>query len=343
MLRVGRLFACCASLGCAAPAGSRPGATADEHPPTTFTTDTASPAPVPTGPDTAETVPPLDCAAIPDEPLSEAVVPGARGFHDVAFDRAGNIYGSDGASLVRATYDGTAGPFAVPDGGVAGLDRLLDGDLVGAASATSSLFRVDVGTGASSLLSGDHGAYGVVVARDGTIWTAEARDGIRRTDPATGETTEIFSGHGILPRVLNFAPDDARLYFGTLSGVEGIIYAIDLDADLDPLGEAYPYARGVGDGQFHDSLAVDGCGNLYVMNFDDGWMWRVVPNGDPDGDGRPNGTAGRYFDPAMYAHGAKFGSGIGGWRVDALYVPHPYDENQVSEIVVGVPGRVGSP
>ena len=40
-----------------------------------------------------------------------------------------------------------------------------------------------------------------------------------------------------------------------------------------------------------------------------------------------------------YGHGATWGTGVGGWLEDALYVPMPYGSNQVREIQIGVPGR----
>lgn len=59
-------------------------------------------------------------------------------------------------------------------------------------------------------------------------------------------------------------------------------------------------------------------------------MYRVTPEGEVS----------LYVDlgPTEYAHGAEWGSGVGGWRVDALYVSRPFDDDSVAEIVVGIPG-----
>ena len=78
-------------------------------------------------------------------------------------------------------------------------------------------------------------------------------------------------------------------------------------------------------------LAVDYCDNLYVCDYNTQTLYRVDTGG--------NVTDYVNFPGGQYSHGAEFGSGIGGFRVDALYVAQPYNGDSVLEIVVDVPGR----
>ena len=79
-----------------------------------------------------------------------------------------------------------------------------------------------------------------------------------------------------------------------------------------------------------DGLTMDACGYLYVPSYEERALFRVSPEGKVI----------RYFqfEPAKYGHGLEWGSGIGGWNANALYLPQPYDGNTVVEVVVGVPG-----
>ncbi len=94
------------------------------------------------------------------------------------------------------------------------------------------------------------------------------------------------------------------------------------------------FATDVGvSGSYHDGLGVDVCGNVYVNDFWSLSFFRVSPLGvvkllktwaSPD---------------PGYGHGQEWGSGLGEWRDDAIYVPQPYDGNTVAELVVGIPSR----
>jgi hypothetical protein len=99
------------------------------------------------------------------------------------------------------------------------------------------------------------------------------------------------------------------------------------------LGPPRVHSPSVGGG-WHDGVAVDACGYIYVPEFWDSVLLRVDPQGNSivyyDWDGST---------PAGYGHGVIFGTGVAGWREDALYLPMPYADNGVQEIVTGVPGR----
>jgi hypothetical protein len=321
-------------LGCSAPDGDAPastGPTAEtaETAQTGQTADTATPSTAETGVETG-----LDCAALPSAPLSMTQLGAPRGYHDVAFDTEGHILGSDGNSLLEVTYDDAVSVFVPGAGVVQGMDWLPGGDLV-YADGNGSLMRVTP-EGAASLMVGGSGAYtvyGVLVGPDGKVYSA-TWDTIERYDPATGERVTLLADPAVRPYVLDFSPDYRRLYIGTIwSG--GSVWALDLDEALEPTGPPTLLATvGGGEKQLHDALGVDACGNLYVAEFYTDNLYRISPAGEVS-------LLVDYSD-VSYGHGLEWGSGIGGWRTDALYVPQPYDGNRVMEIVIGVPSAGGT-
>jgi hypothetical protein len=116
------------------------------------------------------------------------------------------------------------------------------------------------------------------------------------------------------------------MYIGSI-GV-GEVYYFDLDADLNPVGDVQVFAR-TGSSGWHDGLGVDVCGNVYVADYVTSSLYRVSEDG---------GTVTSMVDVVDfgYGHGLTWGSGIGGWRADALYLPQPYNGYTVREVVIGV-------
>ena len=153
---------------------------------------------------------------------------------------------------------------------------------------------------------------------------AATRTRTRRISPTTTS--------GVSPRSLAFSKDYRKLYVGTIDS-SGRIYTIDLDEDLLPAGDPQLFAEGVGHG-WHDGIGIDICGNVYAVDYASSSLYRVSADGkqvDKLVDWSENSRE--------FAHGLSFGSGIGGWRIDALYLPEPQNDSQVKEIVLGVPGN----
>jgi sugar lactone lactonase YvrE len=256
-------------------------------------------------------------------------MPAARGYHGLAVDDQGYIVGSDGSNLIRSDYQGNWSVFVPSMGTVQQMDYLPNGDLAVAANG-GALMSV-TSFGGQSIIVTDVFAYAVLVGPDGIVYTANSSQ-VYRVDPALNQRTVFTSmPGGETAHALNFSPDYAKMYIGVISGASSV-YQLDLDANRNPIGIPYLLASNVGSG-WHDGLAVDICGNLYVPEFWSRSLYRVTRFGQVQ----------RYLDwssnGSQYGHGAVFGNNIGGFRDDALYMPMPYGGNTVKELIIGVPSR----
>ncbi len=280
----------------------------------------------------------FDCSTIPAQPIAQRQVPGARGYHDVAFHEDGTIFGSDdwdNSAVVKADFAGNVSIFAPPTETIQQIVELDDGDFA-VANSQRGIQRLDQTTGGLSTIYGNVYAYGLIKDPNGMLWAAD-EERLWRVDPNTGNATEIM-GRNVLargaPRVIAFNLDYTKLYMGTRGGSQGRIYAVDLDANYDLVGQPYEFSSGVGDGDYHDTMGVDICGNLYVADFWTASMHRI------DRTGNRTGLIQWQFSwNGPYGHGLEFGTGEDGWLVDAIYLSQPYSGNTVLEVDVGVPSR----
>ncbi len=298
--------------------------------------DSASGAP------TADTAPPfeVDCNALSNRPLSMRQLTGARGYHDVIMTQDPFILGQDTqGTLIRAPYMQNGAPLVPGIGTIQQFDWLPNGDLAVMRDINATVTRVNPLTGGMTVITQlDSNGYGIRTAPDGKLWVADYSAGLVRVDPATGAKETLLRINGLNPRVINWSPDYSRLYIGTFMG-DGRVFYIDLDQNMDPIdadsngvADVRVFATGVGSGSYHDALEVDYCGNLYMTDYSYHNMYRIDPQGNVS----------LYLDMNVnnqYGHGARFGNGVGGFRLDALYVPQPYNGHTVAEIVIGVPSR----
>ncbi|MCB9674546.1 MAG: SMP-30/gluconolactonase/LRE family protein [Alphaproteobacteria bacterium] len=303
-------------------------------PPTDTDTDTV-PTPVHTGHtgdtavvhtgDTGPDVPVFDCTSLQTAPFQSRRVPGARAYHGLAFDTLGNLVGSDGSSLIRVAGSNDASLWVPNSSSGQQMDYLPDGDLVFAHS-NGNIVRITP-AGATTVIASNVNAYGVIVGPDGFIYTAN-QSVVNRIDPVTGDRSVYVSGVSV-PKVINWSPGLDRFYIGTNSS-GGAVYEVETDpVTLEPLGS--PTLLANTSNSWHDALGVDVCGNLYVAEFWDRRLWRITPDGDA--------SILVQYPSDRYGHGLVWGSGIGEWDALAVYVPQPYDNNSVSEAIIGIPDR----
>ncbi len=273
----------------------------------------------------------FDCSTVPDVLPDEATIEGARAYKGLAFDGEGNLVGNDESSLIKASYDGDWRVFVPGVGTVEGMIYLPGGDLIVTTSWDSGhMRRVTPEGGISTLVSGLM-AYSVILGPDGMLYAA-GWNGAYRVDPDTGAVDTLIETGWDEPwsaRTLAFSTALDRLYIGTVDD-RGRIFYWDLDEDLRIVGDPKVFVEDVGNG-WHDGLGMDICGNLWAVDFESASLYRISPEGEVR-------TMADWSDNEdRFGHGLAWGSGLGGWRDDALYFPMPEAGNTVKEIVVGVP------
>lgn len=270
---------------------------------------------------------------MPDTLPPETHIEGARAYKGLAFDADGLLVGSDNSSLIKSSYDGDWSVFLPGAGDIEQMTYLPDGDLVVTTSWSNGHMRRITPEGGVSVLAPGLSAYSVILGPDGMLYGA-GWDGVYRVDPETGESDELLSTRGGGPsgRTLAFSADLTRLYMGTVDD-RGRIFYFELGEDLEILSEPKLFVEGVGHG-WHDGLGVDICGNLWAADYDSSKLFRISPDGQIDvmADWSDNSN--------QFGHGLFWGSGVGGWRADALYMPVPEAGKKVKELVIGVPAAV---
>ncbi len=282
--------------------------------------------------ETGETGMTYDCSIPVEEQLAPVgEVPNARGYHGLAINADGMMLGTDtNNTLLQCDSSGEWSVFRPGLGPMEQLLKLPDGDIVASTVQTGDLLRITPEGGTSIIASGVH-TYGVTLGPDGLLYVSSRRQ-VLRIDPVSGDqemVVELERQQGE-PRDFDFSPDHTRLYITTISGQALVLY-LELDEDLDPVGDIKTFASGVGNG-WMDGLAVDICGNLYVPDYVTLSLWTV----DHDGSGR------KLWDPPIdnrYGHGAEWGTGTHGWNRTSLFLPQPYNGNTVMEVDVGFPDR----
>lgn len=258
---------------------------------------------------------------------------GPRGYHGLAIDAEGRIYGTaSDLTLVRSTYDGAWMPF-LPNVATEQIAFAPNGHLILAAAdglggITPDALRYAI----NPALYG----YGLRIGPNGRGYLAEAR-ALRSVNLVTGiaETLAIVEDEdpAVMAHALDFSPSFDALYVG-MTGESGVnVRVLRLDDDLQPLGPLEDFAEISHGKVWIDGVATDICGNLYVADFTSSKLFRITPDG----------SSAVYFDwsddPTQYGHGVIFGTGVGGFREDAIYLPMPYNDHTVQEIIVGVPSR----
>ena len=279
----------------------------------------------------------FDCATVPEMPEPETIIEGASGSKGLAFDAEGHIVGTDGTSLIKATYEGEWEVWIPGVNQVEGLAYLSGGDLVSTYGYGAGEIKRYTPEGGQSGIVGGLANYSGAIAPNDTIYAA-GWNGAYVIHPDTGEYSALFGDGpssfpaGVSPRTLAFSKDHDRLFIGTIDN-QGRVFVVDLDEDYMPVGDPEVFAEGLGRG-WHDGLGIDACGNVYAVDYDTTALYRA------SADGSQVTTLVSWADNRReLAHGLIFGTGEHGWRIDALYLPESENGNQVKEIVVGVPGN----
>jgi hypothetical protein len=272
----------------------------------------------------------LDCENLPAGPFNYGILFGPKATEDMAFDNLGNVIGADNGNLFKSTYAGEPSLWVPGAGGfIAGLRAIPSGDIVYADVSSGTMYRIEADTGVRhAVLSGMEYANGIEVDLDGYVYAAEQNGSrVRRFDPITGEFDIVADGLDN-PNGVSFSPDYRTLYIGSFGG--GTILALPFDEHGNP-GEPEVLVESLGN-HLLDGMGVDACGNIYVCEYLAAKVWRISP------DGQLREPIVDFSSDTEWIPNMQWGSGIGGWVEDNLYVLD-IAANKMFEVPLGVPGK----
>jgi len=229
-------------------------------------------------------------------------------------------------TIARMTRSGTW-DFVVPyqSEELAGIDILLNGDLVIADEANGIIARV-TSEGATTVLDGSIlSPNSIAVSNLGIVYTT-AFDEIFRIDPETLDKVSLarYPGHDL--DGLAFSPDFKYLWFN--QDDQGEVYRMELDEQGYEVDTEFVVDFNLQFNTEIDGMTTDACGNLYIVRTD-GKISRYLHDGTKQ-------HAFLRIEEAQYASALHFGSGIGGWERDHLYMMDRF--GTLFDIDVGIPG-----
>jgi sugar lactone lactonase YvrE len=327
-----------ATVGCTRAPERNPRAEPDPRttaPTTVPTLDTAPASPTGHTGHTGDTGPALDCAELPEAVFVRhmANMPSTE---DFTFDDEGYTWGVStvNGGLIRTLYDGTPEvmkPNVSSWGRGARFLPGAGGDLLVAERDTGSLLRFDRDTmGTTVVHAGYNEPNGLAIGEDGMVHLTQGVGPVVRVDPDTGEQSVIHDSN-VSTDGITFAPDYQRLYWDSEYG-QIATAVIDADGVVTEEASVLTTIDVEGSGlSILDGMAADACGNLYVVRMS-GQIIRVTP------DGTQSLVIDLSMSPAASLISAvNFGSGVGGWERDHLYVMSLLEG--MFEIDVGIEGK----
>jgi hypothetical protein len=275
-----------------------------------------------------EEPPPFDCENIPEGPFELTKLEGPMASEDLDFDMEGNLLGSNDKAIFKSEYNQGPKVFVPEMKFRAGMRFLPSGQLVICDNEKGQLVRIDVDGNKFPFMVGLSYPNGLTVDMKGWVYfTEHDANKVWRVHPYTGEHTLITDKIGN-PNGLTFSPDYKTLYIGGFNGGK-TVYAMSISEDGVP-GKLVSWAK-VGTG-WHDGMATDVCGNVYLADYQQTAIYRISPDGKESSvviDGSK--IQGAYL-PNM-----KWGSGLGGWDSTKAYLPDGWNKG-VFEVDLGVPG-----
>lgn len=296
-------------------------------------------APLPPEPPAPPPPPPVeDCDGLPSLTGSAVAMKGLDLGWDFVFDAQGRALHAVDEDLVATSFDGARAPLVpgVVEGFWLALRRLPGGDLLAVedppkAGAPARLVRIDPEAGTRAVLGDISDSISLEVGTDGRVYFADPTAGVVRAyAPDTDEVVDVAAEMGD-PTYLALSPDEQTLY---VSARDRVLLAIDRlgpDSWDTPrlLRKASKYMAMYANLSY-GAMQVDACGNLYVAEL--GTIWRLTPDGQE-------------FDSVAVLPSAirrmRFGSGVGGWGSDKLYVQLAFDTygSHVWEVEVEAEGK----
>jgi sugar lactone lactonase YvrE len=282
--------------------------------------------------------PPIAGPAQPTDPACQTLPTTALGTQsyplttteDFDFDALGKAVFSDFDNIVAADQDGVVELVAPGTEDPRGVQVQGDGNLVVVFQDQGLVASIDRATGSTApLISSLSGPNGLELGPDGEVYVTETgfADGagtVSRFDPETGDRTVLGDGFGF-PNGVVFDAGRGRLYVA-----DADVGVFVLDSSAGGFGPPTLILDLPGDRDLYDALEVDSCGNLYVVDYGVGQLFRVDPQTQ---------EVTSLFQAAAPPYGfvgARWGSDRGGWRRDVLYLSN---RSELVGVEVGVRGQ----
>lgn len=303
--------------------------------------------PATTGDESTTGEPMFDCTDIPEIPVEASIVRMVPGAEDLEFDANGNVVlavrGQNAVFLIPREGDQVLLNPDINLISTAGTAVLPDGDILVADEFSPQIARIDPDNGQMTLITygpGIGGCNGLIVGSDGMLycasyWDGPPTSGVARIDPDSGDAELIYPAPGI--DGITFVNDETYLYFneGEFYGAgTGHLYRAPFEdgtvGDVEDLGPPLAATQGTADGMISDV-----CGNVYIATQG---VNSIECAGSSVVRVNPDDTVETVacFGNSSFTPGIAFGSGVGGWESDALYVIDWY--GVIWEVPVGVPG-----
>lgn len=268
---------------------------------------------------------------------------------DMTFTTAGVIVTRNGDQLVQIAPDGTVSQIptsvALP-AQTLGTRQTPTGNIVTASQSTGELLQIEPDGTVTTLLGGLAIPNGVFVALDGTIFFTDFTLALAAYIDAAGTMqVDLASGGSEAPQANGIIYDPDRNYVYYVAYGPGLVYRVDVTNLANPgMPEtiATIASEGGGDLVGLDGVAMDSCGNLYIVDQnqapngsgDPGSLYRLDLDaaGDPVGEAEllveafPSGAAN-----VVFAQGP-------GWEAYENYVFTIGLDGRIFRVDVGIDG-----
>ena len=268
---------------------------------------------------------PSDCDNLPSLPVASRYLDHVPWSEDFTFDKQGNLVGISDGGLFRTPYDGAPVLWTAVNYQVRGSRLLANGTDLGVSNMSdNSLTKITPQGVQIPLLAGLPEPNGIAIGMDGFIYLANSGGQVRRVNPDNGQFTILWTDQGRSFDGITFNRDYTMLY---VDEEVGPVHRMTIDAQGNA-GTPELFVTLQPDFLL-DGMAVDECDNLYALDMA-GKVWRIDANRNVEVVVQFNMN--EAFIPAI-----NFGSGIGGWDANKLYVMNFL--NGVFEVDVGVRGK----
>jgi hypothetical protein len=268
------------------------------------------------------------CKNIPKGPFPLVKLQGPIASEDLAFDSEGHVVGSNDKAIFKSEYGKSPQVWVPSINFRAGLRYLPTGDLMVNNDTKGQLQRIEPDGTINVVLSNLAYPNGMTVDMEGYVYVTEHdANRVLRVEPYS-KTFEVLSQGTIKnPNGIAFNAKYDKLFVAGFSGV-GTIYVFNRAPDGTFSGPSN-FATNVGTGWL-DGIGIDICGNLYIADYYATKIYRFPPDGSSfetvmSGAGGSN----------IYLPNMQWGSGLGGWRRDRLYLPDGWNKG-VFEVDIGV-------